>query len=287
MKPPRVATVCFLGALFALIPAAWAQQNSPHLGYVYPAGCRQGTTCQVKVGGQFLVNVAAVYVSGDGIEVTVVDYNRPLNPQQMTQLREKLQELQKGPRNVETMQQMAEIRAQILTNMRKNQNPVLSESVTLQLVIAAGAGPGERELKLATPQGVSNPLVFCVGQLPESTEAPLKMSMEPQVSPANAETNITLPATVNGQITPNFLALPRAPATPGQQFAPGDVDRYRFQARQGQQLVIAAAARELMPYLADAVPGWFSSHPGTIRCPGERSCVRRRLPVQSGSGHSL
>jgi len=40
---------------------------------------------------------------------------------------------------------------------------------------------------------------------------------------------------------------------------PGGVDRYRFQARKGQRLVIAATARELIPYLADAVPGWFQA----------------------------
>ena len=40
---------------------------------------------------------------------------------------------------------------------------------------------------------------------------------------------------------------------------PGDVDRYRFPARKGQQLVVAASARELIPYLADAVPGWFQA----------------------------
>jgi hypothetical protein len=58
---------------------------------------------------------------------------------------------------------------------------------------------------------------------------------------AEAEPTITLPATVNGQITP------------------GDVDRYRFSARKGQQLVVAASARTLIPYLADAVPGWFQA----------------------------
>ena len=40
---------------------------------------------------------------------------------------------------------------------------------------------------------------------------------------------------------------------------PGDVDRYRFTAAQGQQLVAVVCARELMPYLADAVPGWFQA----------------------------
>jgi hypothetical protein len=63
---------------------------------------------------------------------------------------------------------------------------------------------------------------------------------------------------VNGQIMPGFPRLPVG-APQGQQFTPGDVDRFHFQARQGQNLVIVAAARELIPYLADAVPGWFQA----------------------------
>jgi hypothetical protein len=66
-----------------------------------------------------------------------------------------------------------------------------------------------------------------------------------QAPPALAETvtlEVTLlPAAVNGQILP------------------GEVDRFRFQARQGQRLVFAVAARALIPYLADAVPGWFQA----------------------------
>ena len=53
------------------------------------------------------------------------------------------------------------------------------------------------------------------------------------------EQRITLPCTVNGQV------------------ASGEVNRYRFAARKGQRLVISTAARELVPYIADAVPGWF------------------------------
>ncbi len=40
---------------------------------------------------------------------------------------------------------------------------------------------------------------------------------------------------------------------------PGDVDRFRFRAKEGQQLVIETEARSLIPYLADAVPGWFQA----------------------------
>ena len=38
---------------------------------------------------------------------------------------------------------------------------------------------------------------------------------------------------------------------------PGESDRFRFSAKRGQNLTIEAQARHLIPYLADAVPGWF------------------------------
>ena len=53
------------------------------------------------------------------------------------------------------------------------------------------------------------------------------------------EQQITLPCTVNGQI------------------ASGEENRYRFHAHKGQRLVFSTQARELVPFLADAVPGWF------------------------------
>jgi hypothetical protein len=37
------------------------------------------------------------------------------------------------------------------------------------------------------------------------------------------------------------------------------VDRYRFKAIKGQRLVAAVSARTLIPYLPDAVPGWFQA----------------------------
>ncbi len=35
------------------------------------------------------------------------------------------------------------------------------------------------------------------------------------------------------------------------------MNRYRFEAHKGQRLVITTRARQLVPYIADAVPGWF------------------------------
>ncbi len=40
------------------------------------------------------------------------------------------------------------------------------------------------------------------------------------------------------------------------QIMPGEVTRFPLKLHGGQQLVITAQARHLIPYLADAVPGW-------------------------------
>ncbi|MGA2268897.1 MAG: PPC domain-containing protein [Bryobacteraceae bacterium] len=263
----------WLAAFLAAVPAARAQ-NAPHLAYVLPAGGQQGTTFQVKAGGQFLPNVSEVYVSGSGVQASVVNYARPMNGMQAAQLRDRLQELQKQAIGPAVQMEMADIRVKLLTfNSTRLISPVLAETVTLQVTIAPGAAPGKRELKVATPQGLSNPLVFCVGQLPEFTEKESISVIQPganqpganqprpnqvQISRPPTDMSITLPAIVNGRIRPG-LARPQVQARSGQPFTPGEADRYRFQAHQGQELVIAASARELIPYLADAVPGWFQA----------------------------
>src|ERR1017187_5794194 len=169
--------------------------------------------------------------------------------------------------NAAVWDEMTDIRVKLLTfNATRLISPVLAETLTLRMAISPGALPGKRELRVASPQGLSNPLIFCVGQLPEVQEKERISVIEPpnntrninqlQVSEPATDMAITLPATINGRIKPR-LAKPQG--RPGQPFTPGETDRYRFQARQGQSLVIAASARELMPYLADAVPGWFQA----------------------------
>lgn len=87
--------------------------------------------------------------------------------------------------------------------------------------------------------GLTNPMVFQVGVLPETRE--LEINDPRAFDPLPKEPPIDLPVVINGQIMP------------------GDVDRFRFRARQGQQLIIETHARRLIPYLADAVPGWFQA----------------------------
>ncbi len=127
-------------------------------------------------------------------------------------------------------------------------NRQLSEMVLIEVTIDADAAPGNRELRLGTRTGLTNPVVFQVGLLPEVRE------LEPNDKQAYPE----LPG------LPKAAALPKAkpislPAVLNGQIMPGDVDRFRFRALKGQKLVIQAHARSLIPYLADAVPGWFQA----------------------------
>jgi hypothetical protein len=250
-----------LAALALAAVAAQAQQNPPHLAYVYPAGGQRGTTVEVKVGGQYLTGVNRVYLSGGGAQAVALESTRPMTPMQATQLREKVQELLKQPNDPAAQKQIAELRRQLAT-FNRGVSPALAETQALRIGIEAGAAPGPRELRLVTPQGLSNPLVFYVGDLPEFIELQSEVRiLQAGVDAAEVraaeefEPAVTLPVTINGRIVPR--AARPTPLTPGRQFTPGDSDRYRFQARKGQRLTIAASARELMPYLADAVPGWF------------------------------
>ncbi len=247
-------TTLLVSILQLMVPVVQAQQQgAPHLGYVYPAGGRQGTTFQVKIGGRSLDGVTDVAISGSGLEAKVVAQDKPLPQQQINSLREKLQELAKKGRDAATLKEMAEIRDQISASLKRLANPALAEVVAVEVTAAPDAALGDRELRLITPLGLSNPLVFRVGELPEFCEN------EPKIGETYPETVITLPATINGRIVPRDTSKMLFPARQGQQFQYADVDRYRFEAHQGQLLVVAASARELIPYLADAVPGWFQA----------------------------
>ncbi|RKY06196.1 MAG: hypothetical protein DRP66_09300 [Planctomycetota bacterium] len=305
--------------LFAALPfcmaTAWAQigANQPQIGYIYPAGARQGADVVITVAGQFLKGATDVYVSGQGVNASVIQYMRPprnFNKEQRTLIQQRLKEVrdkrlaelspkspksdnrpatpkpkrkprpkakprpkQKTAAQTETpkkakpaetiktkmpnhpllydlenksLRELAHISNIIFAPRTKQQlNRQISEAVLVRIKIDPGAEPGRRELRIKTATGLTNPRVFDVGLLPEVRE------LEPN----------------NKQAWPPLRNLPDLPKekpfdTPvlfNGQIMPGDVDRFRFRARRGRRLVIEAHARSLIPYLADAVPGWFQA----------------------------
>jgi ribosomal protein L40E len=125
------------------------------------------------------------------------------------------------------------------------------EIIFAEITVAPDAKPGRREIRVITKRGISNALSFYVGQVPEVARKPMKTAKKPVLGkehlaqrnrPKNEEQmRITIPCTMNGQI------------------AAGEVNRYRFPAIKGQRLLISAKARQLVPYVADGVPGWFQA----------------------------
>jgi len=260
----HIARQACLATLFSLatVSIAWGQRapQEPHIGYAYPAGGRQGTTFEVTVGGQFLKDTSEVHVSGKGVRVSVVKYFRHLTQGEAVGLRMKLNDARdklleerklnekpgvKFPPLTQAMiaKEAGLTEAQLAaledyrkrdTDPKRQPNIQLSEEVTIQVRIAADARPGDRELRLVTPLGMSNPMFFHVGQLPEYRENEPNDTTPERIEEA-------LPVVLNGQAMP------------------GDVDRFTFKAKKGTKLVAACGARELIPYLADAVPGWFQA----------------------------
>lgn len=300
-----------LAAFLAVVSAAWAQEKTPRIGCVYPAGGQRGATFEITIAGKHLGDARGARFSGNGIQATVVEEiptmdsaaeklerkigelwqheksaetemqidairqtQRGMFSQTLTErgeniadLHAKLAELMKGEQDGATRKQVAEIQFKLsrYTGIlrRSRTYPLLAELVRLKVTLAPDAEPGPRELRLETPDGLSNPLTFCVGVLPELRETEPEVPAAPRYGRAQAsmpprpETRVTLPAVVNGQIIPRepdveFFVEPDL-------FTRGDADRYRFEARKGQQLVCAVSARQLIPYLADAVPGWFQA----------------------------
>ena len=108
-------------------------------------------------------------------------------------------------------------------------------SVRLAVTIAPDAEPGEREIRFVTRGGASNRYRFAVGDLPEVNEA------EPNSEKNQAQRLESLPVLINGQVLQ------------------GDRDYFRFTAQAGRTVVLEVQARALLPYIADAVPGWFDA----------------------------
>ncbi len=119
--------------------------------------------------------------------------------------------------------------------MAKVAKVVSATSAKLEVTVAPDAALGEHDLRVYTPGGASNRFRFIVGQLPEINEK------EPNDTRDAAQRLDSLPVLVNAQIMQ------------------GDRDCFRFTAKAGADIVCDLAARAILPFIADAVPGWFDA----------------------------
>ncbi len=293
--PPTLG-LAFWGLTASLMIVSVARGQTPYIGFAFPAGAQQGTTVQIRLGGQRIDGVSDAIVSGTGVSAKLVEYRRQLSNQEIQLLKEQLRVFRPQPNkrrasarknaapkknaaknktqpkkktpaskkvaarkngakpkvavpDAATQELIARLDKRIKQWINRPACASLSSIAIVEVTVASDAEPGPRELRLITARGVTNPLVFYVGQVPEVARKPMLTSRLQvlgkeqqslrQRPDDEIEARITVPCTMNGQI------------------ASGEVNRYRFDARAGQRLVVTVDARKLIPFIADAVPGWF------------------------------
>ncbi|MDR0390882.1 MAG: PPC domain-containing protein [Planctomycetaceae bacterium] len=141
---------------------------------------------------------------------------------------------------------------------RPNKNPVegMTQGVIVEVTIDADVEVGERELRLLTSAGLTKPVKFIVSDVCEVRE------FEPNDFVAAPKKQFEAMGQIRADILPKNLRClepQELPVVFNGQIRNGDVDSFSFRAVAGQKLVISAQARQLIPYLADAVPGWFQA----------------------------
>jgi hypothetical protein len=248
-----------------------------YLGYAFPAGGSLGQSFEVMLGGRYLRNPEQIIISGEGIRVEIVKHYMMmprLNGTQMQLLRMQIAqreqelsnkpippfirnayaklteiEIEKESERISNHPLFAEINkmaAQELIYLReiiagynsRQPNDQISEQLKVVVHISKNAPPGMRELRLASRAGLSNPIRFQVSQAIEDKEREPNDDLYRDSTYPAIE---TLPFVMNGQILP------------------GDVDRFMLNVKANQTVVFDLMARRLIPYLADAVPGWFQA----------------------------
>lgn len=237
--------------------------NEPSIGYIYPAGAQVGSFFEIIVGGQNLRGAKEVYFSTPDIKIEEVIYVPNLSPQQKQRLgreirnvfrkryrrdyvEEKSKDEVKLPdhpllKNIEekTNEELIKLIEVFLTPFRREQiKRSIQEKVIIKGKILENAKPGIYQLRVINPSGMTNPLNFYISEFPEVKEKddlpfPLLNSL------IKKEEIFDIPLIINGQITA------------------GDIDRFKFRAKKGQKIVIEVKGREIIPFMADAVPGWF------------------------------
>ncbi len=250
-----------LFASLLIVGTAWAEPSQ--IGYAFPAGGRQGTTFRIMIGGQHLQGATQVFMSGEGVTAEIVQFSRKYELKRLRniwnsrrntlaamkekdgkaleKLKQKLERFERQlsvaelPSGVD-IDQWASVRKAYNVGGKEQFNPQIADRLRVDVSIAKNAPPGPRELRIYTPSGLSNPIYFQVGTLAEVREVePNDDHMTPNLQ------EVRLPTVINGQIRP------------------GDIDHFHFKAKAGQSIVVDVGARKIIPYLADAVPGWFQA----------------------------
>lgn len=251
--------------------------SAQYVGFVYPAGGQRGTTFKITLGGQSFQGIDGITVSGAGVKARIIEYNKKMVNQETQLLGEQLRELKNTsttPPSPAISNLITRIERLLTLNVQTPACASIANLVLAEVSIAPDAEPGQREIRVTTARGISNPLVFNVSQIPELSAEPMitcplvtlgkeeqslrkrKRDAKSSGSEMMKEEMMMGSAGVPSDLDDEEVCF-KIPCVLNGQIGQGSVNRYRFAAKKGQKLVVIVQARELVPYMADAVPGWF------------------------------
>src|SRR5207248_6724642 len=78
---------------------------------------------------------------------------------------------------------LIETRTKLANRPNRQANPALADTVSLEVTLAPNAAAGEREMRVRTTGGLSNPFLFHIGSLPEFTRPVVTSTMNPPSRP--------------------------------------------------------------------------------------------------------
>ena len=239
----------------------------PYAGYIYPSGIQIGTTNRFIIGGQNLWGLQGVHFSATGLHVLKVErvpsFTPPTNLQRR-HLKNWLDGLAEGrieepPKpndphldewrsnvwwcalNTLDAGQWAIVEHYLYTPRNTLQeSPSLRQMALVTVAADASLQPGWCSFSVWNANGMSAPRPFGITALPRAAE-PL------YVPPHRA------------QPPPTFADIRVGGIVLDGQILPGATDTFRLRLAAGRPYTFQVMARELQPYIGDAVPGFFNA----------------------------
>jgi hypothetical protein len=243
--------------------SAQVMDPSPMPAFLYPAGGAGGQTLEVLVCGQNLNRIDEVIFDDPALSGEFIHFFEDMRPDQEKgrqtraalgrvipmiysgqavpdDLKEQMSDQPHlRPLKGESPTVLDARRAQYeyqFQRIRSAPNRALTAYSLLRIHISDSVRTGQHTVRLRSAGGVSRPLYFHVSDLPEKLEAePCREDNQPIDPP------FELPLCINGQIYE------------------GDEDIFQFHAAAGRELDLKVMARDLKPFIADGVPGWFEA----------------------------
>ncbi|MCL2742719.1 MAG: pre-peptidase C-terminal domain-containing protein [Planctomycetaceae bacterium] len=286
----------YLCPLSGVLIAQQNQPKEPKIRYFYPAGGQQGTTFLVLVGGREITRSYEVIISGSGVRgqvlrdtlalhindpnerqlihqlyvdalrridgVSIPPMRQRIEPAPSTMSTPTVEDIMKKYPYMELLNNPSAADLELVYYYyfsprleRKPLEEALNRGVLLEITIDRYAEPGNRDIRLLGPAGMTPPARFVIGTYPEVREQEPNetLSEDPESEEYRWQGAVLAPKSIRNRPP---LELP---VVINGQIHAGDVDSFQFKAKRGQKLVIDVQARRLLPYLADAVPGWFQA----------------------------